>query len=136
MKEIQNSVLTAALAVCKNAAFLPDGNTQTPTEFAEALGDALFALADAEREQYQDFLSPEQMGLNSAQVALQRAFMHERSRKLEMAIDAADRLYLAIFDEVTIPGAVYQIKKTDSPIRYLSQESIRIFLDKYKDFRA
>jgi hypothetical protein len=133
MQEIQESVLMAALAVCENAAFLPDGNAQVPEEIAEALGDALVALADIEREEYQDFLSTEQTGLNSAQVAIQRAFMDERSHQLEQTIDAADRLYLAIFDEVIVPGAVNRIGKSDSGIRYLSQEGIRAFLKQYQD---
>lgn len=103
MSDIQHAVLLAALAVCENAALLSDGNAQVPEEIAEALGDALVALADIEREVYQDFLAPGQQGLSSAQVAIQRAFLDERSRQLEQTIDTADRLYLAIFDELTSP---------------------------------
>ena len=131
MRDTQNAVLLAALAVCENAAPLPDGNAQIPEEISKALGDTLVALQEEEEDQYQEFLAPEQQGLSSAQVAIQRAFMDERSLKLEQAIDAADQLYLAIFDEVIVPGRIYLIKLAGAEIQYLSQESIKAFLKKY-----
>lgn len=123
-----------ALAVCDNAAFLPDGNAQIPEEFSEALGVALVALEESEREQYKGSLSPGQPGLNTAQVSLQRAFMDEQSVQLERLIDAADHLYLSIFDEVIIPGEMYLINCSSAGVRYISQESIKLFQQKYADF--
>jgi hypothetical protein len=133
VNDIRYAVLLAALAVCENAALLPDGNAQIPEEIVEALGDALVSLQKEEQDQYQDSLAPGQQSLSSAQVALQRAFMDERSLKLEQALDAADHLYLAIFDEVIVPGRMYQISSSSTGIRYLSQESMKNFVEKYKD---
>jgi hypothetical protein len=134
VRDIQHAVLLAALEVCENAALLPDCNAQIPEEISEALGDALLALQEEEQEQYQDFLAPDQQCLSSAQVAIQRAFIDERSLKIEQVLDAADQLYLAIFDEVIVPGRMYKIKASGAGIRYHSQESIKAFLEKYEDY--
>jgi hypothetical protein len=83
MQDVKNSIIKAALAVCENAAFLPDGNAQVPAEIAEALGETLTALNDMEIEQYKDALLPGVPGLISAQVSLQRAFMDEKELQLE-----------------------------------------------------
>jgi hypothetical protein len=134
MQEIKDSILKAALAVCENAAFLPDGNAQVPEDIAKALGDAFVDLAQQEQDQFGKNFAQNQIGLNSAQVSIQRAFMDEDSLKLEQTIDAADRLYLSIFDEVIVPGKVYRIKSTGADIRYLSQSSIKEFLGKYEEY--
>jgi hypothetical protein len=127
----QRAVLTAALELCENAAPLPDGNAQILEEFSEALGNALVVLADEERDQYQDFFALGQQGLSSSQVALQRAFMPDPQVKIEQAIDAADKLYLAVFDEVIVPGRIYQINPSSNGVRYLSQDSVKAFLEKH-----
>jgi hypothetical protein len=117
----QRAVLTAALELCENAAPLPDGNAQILEEFSKALGNALVFRADEERErdQYQGFLALRQQGLSSSQV------------KIEQAIDAADKLYLAIFDEVIVLGGIYQINPSSNGVRYLSQYSVKAFLEKH-----
>jgi hypothetical protein len=117
----QRAVLTAALELCENAAPLPDGNAQILEEFSEALGNALVSRADEERErdQYQGFLALRQQGLSSSQV------------KIEQAIDAADKLYLAIFDEVIVLGGIYQINPSSNGVCYLSQDSVKAFLEKH-----
>jgi hypothetical protein len=131
IKDLQNAVIEAAIAVCDNAAFLPCGTAQVPVEIAEALGDRLSDLADAEKKKYAKFLSNEQTGLNSAQVALQRLNMPEPQLTVERIVDAADQLYLSLFDEVIIPGRRYLIASQDQAntkgVRYLQKDSIESF---------
>jgi len=131
IKDLQNAVIEAAIAVCDNAAFLPYGTAQVPVEIAEALGDRLSDLADAEKKKYAKFLSNEQTGLNSAQVALQRLNMPEPQLTVERIVDVADQLYLSLFDEVIIPGRRYLIASQDQAnkkgVRYLQKDSVESF---------
>lgn len=78
----QQAVISAAIAVCDNAAF-PDGNTQIPSELADQLGQALLDLAEYEEQEFKPYLSQEQRGLNSAQVSLQRLTMTDEQLKIE-----------------------------------------------------
>lgn len=135
---LQKQVVLAAIAACENAAHLPDGNAQIPTELCEALGSVLSALSEFEAELYAEHLRPldtpiwgldKQIGLNAAQVALQRINMSSKQLAVEIAIDLADRLYVDFFDEVIIPGASYVSLPTGQTkeVRYVFQESIDSF---------
>lgn len=121
IKDLQNAVIEAAIAVCDNAAFLPYGTAQVPVEIAEALGDRLSDLAYAEKKKYAKFLSNEQTGLN----------LPEPQLTVERIVDAADQLYLSLFDEVIIPGRRYLIASQDQAnkkgVRYLQKDSIESF---------
>lgn len=135
---LQAQVVLAAIAACENAAYLPDGNAQIPTELCETLGSALSALSEFEAELYAEHLRSldtpiwgfdKQIGLNAAQVALQRMSMSSEQLALEQAIDLADKLYVDFFDEVIIPGVSYvslPIGQTKE-VRYVFQESIDSF---------
>lgn len=136
---LQTAVIEAALAACDNAAYLPDGVAQIPSELCEELGQSLFDLGDYEREEYADYLLPlekpsffgftHRQGLNSAQVSLLRINMGKEQVRIERIIDAADSLYLAIFDEVVIPGAIYRTlsSKEAGEIQYIYQSEIKKF---------
>lgn len=123
----------AALAVCENAANLPDDNAQVPEEFAKASPNALVNLQKLEDKEYRKFfVYLEQQGLNAAQVALQRAFMDKSLINIEQKVDAADQLYLTIFDEVIVSGRIYSIRPSKTGVRYLSQNAIKTFLENQK----
>lgn len=136
-KTLQANILQAAIALCDSAAYLPDGNAQVPSDLANNLGEALLALAEVERAKYkQYFVHPDQQGLNSAQVALQRLGMPDDELAVERAIDAADQLYLALFDEVVVPGEVYLARSQAEvgEVQFLPKQAIEDFLaiaDKY-----
>lgn len=128
-RELQQAVIDAATELCENAASLPDGNAQIPSELSDILGDALVALSDYEEREYKEYLKPGQTGLNSAQVSLQRLMVSEPQLEVERLIDAADRLYLSVFDKVVIPGSRYLSVPESGDVRYLPMNAIEDFIN-------
>lgn len=128
-QELQEAVIQAAATVCYNAAYLPDGNAQVPTEMAETLGKALSDLADWEEREYKPYLKGQQTGLNPAQVALERINMSSVQLRMERLIDAADKIYLAFFDQVIIPGVQYLSLPAAQAreVRFLDKSAIDAF---------
>lgn len=129
--QLQQSVIDAAIAICDNAAYFPDGNAQVLTEIVEALGEALSNLAEFEQIEYAPYLQGEQTGLNSVQVALLRTTMNADQLRTERLIDLADAMYLAFFDEVIVPGAIYRsVPMSEAKeVRYIPQSAIEEFIE-------
>lgn len=135
---LQEAIIQAAKEVCDQASPLPGNIAQISADISNALEQALVALSEFEEEEYADHLFSieppiwgidRQMGLNSAQVALQRLEIDQDQLAIERLIDAADQLCLAIFDDVVVPGFQYQIRSTESvgKTRYIHQSAIEDF---------
>jgi len=126
--KLRSDVIEAAQILCDHAAYLPEGIAQVPTESAERLGKALVALSDAEEKLYKKhFVYSTQRGLNSAQVALQRVDMSEDECRVERTIDAADRLYLGLFDEVIVPDYCYRSNPQPGVLQFIKTEDLNFF---------
>lgn len=131
MDKLRRNIIDAAVALCQNSSPLPDGNSQFPGVYSERLGDALSALVDNECQMLPLILKLKYAepwpGL--AQVALHRVMLSSEELAVERCIDAVDAMYLAIFDEVIIPGSRYLLKAGPQETRYIKTWVVDDFME-------
>ena len=82
MNAVQQRVIDAAIAICDNAANLPDGYAQVIEEITEELGEALSANSELEEEIYGKVL-------NSVEASLVRMNMDEGQLAIEQMCRAS-----------------------------------------------
>ena len=124
LKIFQASVLSAAHNLVDNATYLPEGNSCVRSHDCNVLGESLVELQRVEAELYSEhFIYAEQQNLNAAQAALHRLSLTEDEINIELALDAADKTVLGLFDSVIIPGYSYSSSPSkESTFQYVETE--------------
>lgn len=99
--KLQNNVLIALTNLIDACSYWPDGNCSFPSPLGDALGRALFELSEEEDATF----GTDNLKLHQS---LRKLIFSPDEAKREAAIDAADSLYLGIFHECLVPGAIYR----------------------------
>lgn len=117
LKELYSAVIDAAIFCVENAAHLPDGVSQIPSDLVDALGDAIVRMTEEEGNLLLDT-------------------DHFANNPIEPVIQACDHFYLAFFDEVVVPGGIYIIsKEKDEGVRYIHTAELLSFTETVKEHK-